>query len=120
MNIEDIRTYALAKAGVTEGFPFGEDILVFKVQGKVFLLAFLSTYPLKINLKTNPEWSEELRVEYSAIYPAYHMNKKHWNTVEAEGIPTDLLKSLIDHSYQSVVDKLTKAQKEHVRFLGGA
>ncbi|WKS96058.1 MmcQ/YjbR family DNA-binding protein [Riemerella columbina] len=119
MNIEDIRTYALAKAGVTEGFPFGDDILVFKVQGKVFLLAFLSTYPLKINLKTNPEWSEELRAEYSAIYPAYHMNKKHWNTVEAEDLPNALVRELIDHSYQEVVKKLTKKQQQHLHSQNG-
>ena len=110
MNIEEFRTYCLSKKGVTESFPFGEDTLVFKVMEKVFALAGLDAHPATANLKCDPEKALELREEYDGqILPGYHMNKKHWNTVEIEGnLPTKLILELIDHSYDLVVKSLTK------------
>ena len=110
MNIEEFRSYCLSKKGVTESFPFGEDTLVFKVMDKVFALAGLDAHPATANLKCEPEKAIELREEYDGlIFPGYHMNKKHWNTVEIEGnLPTDLIVEMIDHSYDLVVKGLTK------------
>ena len=82
MNIEQIRTYCLSKKGTSEDFPFDEDTLVFKVLGKMFAAASLKWWEkgeAAINLKADPEYSEELRAEYSSIRPGYHMSKKHWN-----------------------------------------
>lgn len=113
MHVEEIRNYALAKAGVTECFPFGEGVLVFKVMGKIFLLMSLDSAPLSVNLKMNPEIVEDYREKYSDILPGYHMNKKMWNTVlfESGTIPTKELKWMIDHSYQEVVKKLPKKEQ---------
>jgi predicted DNA-binding protein (MmcQ/YjbR family) len=103
MNIEEIRAYAIAKPGVEEGFPFGEDTLVFKVNGKIFLLVSLSSQPLQFNAKCYPERAIELREQYSSIIPGYHMNKRHWNTIIADNtLSKKLLKELIDHSYELV------------------
>jgi predicted DNA-binding protein (MmcQ/YjbR family) len=102
MNIEDIRTYCLKKPGVTEGFPFGEDTLVFKVKGKIFVLANLDG-DLSLNLKCDPALALELRERYSSVIPGYHMNKKHWNTVYLNGtIPDKEVLSWIDQSYNLV------------------
>ena len=113
MNIEQIREYCLKKKGVTEEFPFDEETLVFKVAGKIFLLASLESIPLQINLKCDPEKAIELREEYKCVQPGYHMNKKHWNTVSVENSDVDdeTVKELIDHSYGLILSKLTKKQK---------
>lgn len=106
MNIEDIRAYALQKENVTEGFPFGGDTLVFKVKEKAFLLMGLDSMPLRFNVKCNPDKAIELREEYpDVILPGYHMNKKHWNTIIAEGLKNDMLKEMIDDSYDLVRGK---------------
>ncbi len=103
MNIEEIRTYCLSKPDVEEGFPFGEETLVFKVNGKIFLLVSLDSQPLQFNAKCDPEKAIELRDEYESIIPGYHMNKKHWNTVIVDKkLSKKLLKELIDHSYDLV------------------
>ena len=104
MNVEELREYVLQKPGVTEGFPFGEDTLVFKVKDKVFLLIGLDALPLQFNVKCDPDKAIELREEFpGAILPGYHMNKKHWNTVIVEGtLSKKLLKEMIDHSYTLV------------------
>jgi predicted DNA-binding protein (MmcQ/YjbR family) len=102
MHIEDIRDHVLQKPSVTEGFPFGEDTLVFKVKEKIFLLASLESSPLQFNLKCDPAKAIELREEYPEnILPGYHMNKKHWNTIIVDGsIPKKLLLQMIDDSYK--------------------
>ncbi len=112
MDIEIVREYCLNKKGVTESFPFGPDTLVFKVGTKVFLLSGLDRFPFNFNVKTKPEWSEDLRAKYAQIYGAFHMNKKHWNTVECEGIKPELIYKLIDQSYDLVLNSLTKKEKE--------
>ncbi len=112
MNIEELREYCLSKKGTTEEFPFDDVTLVFKVSGKMFALSNLDG-DLYVNLKCDPEKAIELRESYEAIKPGFHMNKKHWNTIEMDGsLKPDIVKSLIDHSYDLVVSKLTKKQKE--------
>ena len=102
MNIEDVRAYCLKKPEVTEGFPFGDDTLVFKVKGKIFVLANLDG-DLSLNLKCDPALALELRERYSSVIPGYHMNKKHWNTVYLNGtIPDKEVLSWIDNSYKLV------------------
>lgn len=109
MNIEMLREYCLSKKAVEEGFPFGEDTLVFKVAGKIFLLAGLENNPLQFNAKCDPEKALELREQYDAVQPGYHMNKKHWNTVIADGsLSNALLKEMIDDSYNLIVNSLPK------------
>ncbi|MBE0650178.1 MAG: MmcQ/YjbR family DNA-binding protein [Bacteroidales bacterium] len=111
MNVEEIRNYCLEKSETTESFPFGESTLVFKVAGKMFALLNLH-YPLSVNLKCNPEKAIELREHYSDITPGFHMNKRHWNTIDIEQLSDDtLLKSLINHSYNLVSKKKNKKDK---------
>ena len=107
MNIETIREYILKKPGVTEGFPFGEDTLVFKVNEKIFLLAALDSSPLRFNVKCDPDKAIELRDEYpESVLPGYHMNKKHWSTVIVDGrLSAKQLKVMIDDSYDLVNPK---------------
>ena len=117
MNIEEAREYCLKKKGVTEGFPFGDTALVFKVAGKMFCLANLEGRST-LNLKNLPAKNIELREHYPAITPGYHMNKQHWNTVEINSnIPNDLIRQLIDESYQLVVKGLTVQQKAELKNL---
>ena len=107
MNIETIREYILQKPSVTEGFPFGEDTLVFKVNEKIFLLAGLDSSPLQFNVKCDPDKAIELRDEYpESVLPGYHMNKKHWNTIIVDGrLSAKQLKEMIDDSYTLVAPK---------------
>ena len=104
MDIESIRDYILKKSDVTEGFPFGEETLVFKVKEKIFFLTGLDSSPLQFNVKCDPDKAIQLREEYpETVLPGYHMNKKHWNTVVVDGrLSTKQLKDMIDHSYQLV------------------
>lgn len=112
MNIETLRAYCIAKDGVEESFPFDDTTLVFKVRGKMFCLAALEAIPLWINLKCDPERAIELREQYEAIQPGYHMNKAHWNSVALDGsISPHLLRELIDHSYDLIATKQGKKKK---------
>ena len=116
MNSNDILEYCLSKKGASESFPFDEETLVFKVGKKIFLLMSLEKIPLVINVKTNPEWSEELRELYPQITGAFHMNKKHWNSVTIEGLKSKLIYELIDHSYDLVLKSLSqKDQREMMK-----
>jgi predicted DNA-binding protein (MmcQ/YjbR family) len=111
MNIEELREYCLSKKATSEGFPFDEDTLVFKVAGKMFCLTSLSE-PDHINLKCDPEKAALLREEYDCVLPGYHMNKKLWNTVVIDGsLSKKLLYEWIDHSYDEVVKKLSKKER---------
>jgi predicted DNA-binding protein (MmcQ/YjbR family) len=106
MDIEQLREYCLSKPDVEEALPFGPDTLVFKVDGKIFLLTSLDTYPLQFNVKCNPELAIDLREQYASVIPGYHMNKKHWNTVLVDGtISQQQLQQFIDHSYELVKKK---------------
>ncbi|WP_294211012.1 MmcQ/YjbR family DNA-binding protein [uncultured Chryseobacterium sp.] len=108
MDANEILDYCLAKKGVTESFPFDNETLVLKVGGKMFLLMPLERMPLQINVKTDPEWSAELREQYPQINGAFHMNKTHWNSVQADSLKKDLILKLIDQSYDLVFASLTR------------
>lgn len=109
MDAESIRNYCLSKKAVTESFPFDQSTLVFKVAGKMFALLSLDDIPLSINLKCEPDKAIDLREEYMAIKPGYHMNKMHWNTIEMTGeVPLKLLIEMINSSYELVISKLPK------------
>lgn len=109
MNIGQLLDIALSLPNVEESFPFGENVLVLKVKGKMFLTISLNSIPLQFNAKCNPERAISLREEYEDILPGYHMNKKHWNTVLLNGnIPAQLIRELITHSYELVCPKPTK------------
>ncbi len=114
MDVEQIRAYALSKKAVTEGFPFDQTTLVFKVGGKMFLLMSLDRFPLSFSVKTDPNWSDELRASYPQIQGAFHMNKTHWNSVEPEGLDQKLLRELIDHSYDLVFASLSRKLREEI------
>lgn len=106
MNIETIRDYCLSKKDAEETLPFGPDVIVFKVNNKVFLLLPLDTDELRFNVKCDPELALELREQYASVLPGYHMNKKHWNTVVVDGsIPSKKIMEWIDHSFDRVKGK---------------
>jgi predicted DNA-binding protein (MmcQ/YjbR family) len=111
MDLAQFREICLSKPGATEGTPFGPDVLVFKVSGKMFALAALDEVPVIVNLKCDPDLALELRDRYEQVTPGYHMNKKHWNSVEIEsGIPDLELRKMVDHSYDLVAKRLPKAR----------
>ncbi|MCU4174459.1 MmcQ/YjbR family DNA-binding protein [Carboxylicivirga sp. N1Y90] len=108
MNIEEFREYCIKKHLVTEEFPFDQNTLVFKVAGKMFALTNVEG-DFSINLKCDPEKAIELREKHHAVLPGYHMNKKHWNTINIDGSVSDeLLIEWINHSYDLVVAGLPK------------
>lgn len=116
MDAAEFREYCLTKPGATEGTPFGPDVLVFKVGGKMFALTGLDEIPATVNLKCDPDLALDLRDRYEQVKPGYHMNKKHWNTVEIEsGIPNGELRRMIDHSYELVARSLPKAAQPNQR-----
>ena len=104
MNIEILREHVIQKPLVTEGFPFGDSVIVFKVNNKVFLLIPLDTSPLQFNVKCDPEKAIELREAYpGSVLPGYHMNKKHWNTIIVDGsLSKKQIFEMVDDSYQLV------------------
>lgn len=109
MDLATFREYCLSKANVAEGTPFGPGVLVFKVGGKIFALASLDDVPPRVNLKCDPERALDLRDRYEEVRPGYHMNKKHWNTIELGGrVPDAELRGMIDHSYDLVVARLPR------------
>lgn len=113
MDAADFRDYCLAKANVTEGTPFGPDVLVFKVNGKMFALMSLDEVPTSANLKCDPDRALELRDRYESVRPGYHMNKRHWNTVTFGGdVPDRELHAMIDHSYDLVANSANAAARK--------
>jgi predicted DNA-binding protein (MmcQ/YjbR family) len=106
MDLPDLIAHCLAKPGAEETTPFGPDTLVYKVGGKIFALTSPDEFPPRVNLKCDPERALELRDQYEAIIPGYHMNKRHWNTLILDGtLPGQLVRDLVDHSYQLVAKK---------------
>lgn len=105
MDIESLRDYCISKKGSSESFPFGEETLVFKVNGKIFALVNLDG-ELSINLKCDPALAIDLRERHAAVTPGYHMNKKHWNTVLLDGsVPDKEVFAWIDHSFNLIAGK---------------
>ena len=116
MHVEAFRDACLAKPGVTESTPFGEEHLVFKVGDKMFALLSLDEVPASVNLKCDPDLALELRDRYVEVQPGYHMNKKHWNTVVIDGaVPDPEIRKMIDHSYDLVFAGLPKAKRVQVK-----
>lgn len=114
MNTEELRDYCLQKPFVEEGLPFGEDTLVFKVGGKIFLLTSLNQGN-RFNAKCDPERVIELREQYAEVQPGYHMNKVHWNTIFMDGALTrKQLHELIDHSYDLIIKSLPKKIRDQL------
>jgi len=98
--------------GAVEDYPFGEDVAVFKVGGKMFALILLTGYPGSLTLKCDPDWALELRARYEAIRPGYHTNKRHWNTIELDETVEDAeLREMIEHSHRLVISRLPKDQR---------
>lgn len=108
LDIESIRTYCLAKKGTTEAMPFDQDILVFKVLHKIFLFTSFSK-PKVCSIKCEPAFALILRDRYAEVTPGFHLNKKHWNSVDLNGsVPVSEVLSWIDQSYDLVVKGLSK------------
>jgi predicted DNA-binding protein (MmcQ/YjbR family) len=109
MNAEALRDYCLSLEGASETFPFGPDVSVFKVSGKMFALSILDQAPLRVSLKSEPELAEQLRATHAAVLPGYHLNKRHWNTVIIDGSLSDqLIEDMIDDSYDLVVSAFSR------------
>jgi predicted DNA-binding protein (MmcQ/YjbR family) len=117
MNARALRRCCLAQTGAVEDFPFGPDHSVFKVAGKMFALTALQRAPLEVSLKCEPDLAVQLRDSYSAIRAGYHLNKRHWNTVRLDGsIPDQLVRDLIEDSYDLVVSGLPKRTREQLKW----
>jgi predicted DNA-binding protein (MmcQ/YjbR family) len=117
MNIESLQKYCLSKKGVTEETPFGPDNLVYKVGGKMFLLASLDSIPLQFNVKCDPDEAVQLRDAFPSVLPGYHMSKKHWNTILVDGTVSDKqLQQWIEASYKLVFESLPKKLKQEISF----
>ena len=113
MNLEELREYCLSLPHVTEDMPFDEDILVFRICNRIFVLTSLESVPLRVSLKCDLERAIALREQYpDKIVAGYHLNKKHWNTVLLESLPLILIKEMIQHSYDQVLAKVPKKEKE--------
>ncbi len=115
MNVEEIREYCITKKAVTESFPFGENTLVFKVAGKVFLLLAINDNPIQFNVKCEPEKAIELREKYVCVIPGYHMNKAHWNTIICDGsVSKKIVFGWMENSYNLIVMSLPKKLREEI------
>ena len=110
-----IAAFALEQPEVTEEQPFGPEVDVYKVLGKVFLLIAPESTPPTVSVKCEPDLATELRAEYEAVIPGYHLNKKHWNTVVLDGsIPDDEIEGMVSHSYERVVAGLPKTVRQRL------
>jgi predicted DNA-binding protein (MmcQ/YjbR family) len=116
MRREDTVRYCLSKPGAAETWPFGDEVAVFKVVGKMFALLPVDADPPEISLKCDPTLATVLRSTYGAVRPGYHLNKRHWNTVTLDGsIDDDEVQEWIDHSYELIVAKLPRGERETLR-----
>ena len=101
--------------GAAEDYPFGDEVAVFKVGGKMFALVPLTGEPGSVNLKCDPAWALELRDRYAAVRPGYHHNKRHWNTVELDGsVDDDDLREMVEHSYDLIVRRLPRSERSRL------
>ncbi|MFE3325053.1 MmcQ/YjbR family DNA-binding protein [Streptomyces sp. NPDC059176] len=111
MTAAQLKRVCLEQNAAVEEFPFGPEVSVFKVAGKMFALADLDARPLKVSLKCDPDEAVRLRAEHAAIVPGWHLNKRHWNTVTVAGLPARMVRELVEDSYDLVVAGLPKAQR---------
>ncbi len=116
MTPDALRRWCLSMQGAREDFPFGAEVSVFKVGGKMFALSRLDAEPLEVSVKCEPEIAVDLRAGYAAIRPGYHLNKRHWNTITLDGsVPDQLVLDFIEDSYDLVVNALAKRAREGLR-----
>ena len=116
MELEQLRIFFGDKKGVTEELPFGPEVLVFKVMGKMFAILAWQDNPLRISLKCEPDHALALRDIYEAVRPGYHLNKRHWNTIILDGsIPEKEILQWIDDSYNLVVKGLKKSDRQKLQ-----
>jgi predicted DNA-binding protein (MmcQ/YjbR family) len=121
VNARALRAHCLSFTGAEETFPFGPETSVFKVGGKMFALSRLDEAELRVSLKCEPALAEQLRTTYAAVIPGYHLNKRHWNTVIVDGSLTDqMVKDLIEDSYDLVVSSLSRARQVALGWSSGA
>jgi predicted DNA-binding protein (MmcQ/YjbR family) len=119
MNPAQLRDHCLTFTGAEETFPFGPDVSVFKVAGKMFALSGLDSDSLRVSLKCEPSLAEQLRESHAAVIPGYHLNKRHWNTVILDGSMQDeLVRNMIEDSYDLVVSKLPRARRSELGWRG--
>jgi predicted DNA-binding protein (MmcQ/YjbR family) len=113
MDSGELKTRCLGLPGASEEFPFGDEVSVFKVGGKMFALCSLDAGPpLRLSVKCDPELAAQLRSAYPAIRPGYHLNKRHWNTLTLDGsLPDELVTDLLGDSYDRVVASLPRARR---------
>ena len=115
MSPDELRRFCLAKPGTIEDFPFGDEISVFRVVGRIVAISHLGRLPLEVSLKCDPDLARTLRARYPAVRPGYHLNKRHWNTVTLDGsIGRGEIEAMIDDSYDLVVRGLTRKQREEL------
>ncbi len=115
MDATELRAWCLQHGGAIEDFPFGPETSVFKVAGKIFALSALESTQLAVSLKCEPDLAVALRDSYPAIRPGYHLNKRHWNTVTLDDtLPDELVRDLIEDSYDLVVSALSKRLREEL------
>jgi predicted DNA-binding protein (MmcQ/YjbR family) len=120
MNAGALREHCLSFEGASETFPFGPEVSVFKVSGKMFALSRLDRDPLDISLKCEPDLAEQLRETYAAVLPGYHLNKRHWNTVTLDGSLADqMIEDMIEDSYDLVVSSLSQARQRALGWRSG-
>jgi predicted DNA-binding protein (MmcQ/YjbR family) len=111
----DLRALCMDFAGAEETYPFSPGVSVFKVRGKIFAIARLDAEPVDISLKCEPELAQQLRVDWEAITPGYHLDKRHWNTVVMNGsVPEQLVRDMVEDSYDLVVSALPKRVQEEL------
>ncbi len=112
MKAEGLQAACLSLRGAYEDFPFGDEVSVYKVAGKMFALCALDGDPLQLSVKCEPELAIALRDTHAAIVPGYHLNKRHWNTITLDGSLTDeFVRGMIEDSYELVVDSLPKSRR---------
>lgn len=115
MNRDDVLAACAARPEATESQPFGDDVAVYKVGGKMFALVMLAGDPGFVNLKCDPDWALHLRAQYPALQPGYHANKRHWNSVTLDGtVDESDLQNMINHSYELVVAGLPRAERTRI------
>jgi predicted DNA-binding protein (MmcQ/YjbR family) len=120
MRADELEAACLALPGAGKEYPFGDGIEVFKVRGKIFAIGRLGGDPPTISLRCEPDLAVQLRAQHAAINPGWHLNKRHWNTVTVDGsLPAAMLCELIEDSYDLVVEKLPRRQREALRWLAG-
>jgi len=113
LSLEEISEFASTLAGVVEEQPFGPSVDVLKVGGKIFAILSPESSPESLSLKCDPELAIELRLQYAAVIPGYHLNKRLWNTVHLDGsIPDDEVMHMVTHSYEQVVAGLSKSVRQ--------